>query len=221
MRRMAAWLLGLALVLIPAAAQQEQPPKVTPPKLVKSAPPEYPSLARRARVEGVVQVRLLVTKEGSVGQADVLRGHPLLQTAALAAVSKWQYQPAEHEGKAVDSAITVDVNFALEPGDLERPHPVRSPYIKVEQVKLVKQVHPVYPPLARRAGVEGRVVVAIVIGEDGKVKQAEVMSGHPLLMQAAIDAVRQSEYQPILLNGKPIEATANVTVVFELAAEWM
>jgi TonB family protein len=88
---------------------------------------------------------------------------------------------------------------------------------EVQQGKLVTSVPPVYPPLARQARIQGTVRLQIVVARDGTVQEVNVLSGHPLLVQAAIDAVRQWRYQPILLNGEPVEVLSTVDVVYTLS----
>jgi protein TonB len=78
----------------------------------------------------------------------------------------------------------------------------------------VKDVKPVYPAIARSAGVAGAVTIEATIGEDGKVIDATVVRSIPLLDQAALDAVRQWEYTPTLLNGVPVPIVVNVTINF-------
>ena len=78
----------------------------------------------------------------------------------------------------------------------------------------VKDVKPVYPAIARSAGVVGAVTIEATIGEDGKVIDATVVRSIPLLDQAALDAVRQWEYTPTLLNGVPVPIVVNVTINF-------
>jgi protein TonB len=86
----------------------------------------------------------------------------------------------------------------------------------VQQAKLVSQPMPVYPPLARQARIQGNVVLHAIISKDGRVEQLSVISGHPLLIQAALDAVRQWRYQPTLLNGDPVEVDTTITVTFTM-----
>jgi TonB family protein len=81
---------------------------------------------------------------------------------------------------------------------------------------LIDKVSPVYPPLAVQARIEGTVRLHTIIAKDGTVLQIEVMSGHPLLVQAAIDAVRQWRYRPTLLNGEPVEVDTTVDVIFSI-----
>jgi protein TonB len=78
----------------------------------------------------------------------------------------------------------------------------------------IKEVAPVYPALARTARVQGDVVIEATIDEEGKVGDARVVKSVPMLDQAALDAVRQWEYQPSLLNGVPTAVVTTVTVKF-------
>ena len=75
-------------------------------------------------------------------------------------------------------------------------------------------VEPAYPPTARAAGIQGVIILEIVIGEDGAVSNARVLRSIPLLDQAALDAVRQWRYEPTLLNGVPTPVIMTVTVNF-------
>jgi protein TonB len=74
----------------------------------------------------------------------------------------------------------------------------------------------VYPALARQARVQGTVVLAALIAPDGRVRNLRVLSGHPLLTQAALEAVRHWRYEPTLLNGDPMEVDTTVQVIFRL-----
>jgi protein TonB len=80
----------------------------------------------------------------------------------------------------------------------------------------VKNVPPVYPPIAQSARVQGVVIIEATIGTNGKVTDARVLRSIPLLDQAALDAVRQWEFTPTLLNGVPVPVIMTVTVNFTL-----
>jgi TonB family protein len=86
----------------------------------------------------------------------------------------------------------------------------------VQSARLVNKVEPAYPALARQGRIEGVVRLHTIIGKDGSVEQLEVISGHPLLQQAALDAVRKWVYQPTLLEGKPGEVDTTIDVAFQL-----
>ena len=86
----------------------------------------------------------------------------------------------------------------------------------VQSARIINRIQPVYPPLARQTRISGTVRLHAIIGKDGTIQQLEVMSGHPLLQQAALDAVRQWRYQPTLLNGDPVEVDTTIDVIFSL-----
>jgi protein TonB len=88
----------------------------------------------------------------------------------------------------------------------------------VQQARLINRPQPVYPPLARQARIQGTVRLQAIIAKDGTISQLEVVSGHPLLVQAALDGVRQWRYQPTLLNGDPVEVSTTIDVVFTLSS---
>ena len=87
----------------------------------------------------------------------------------------------------------------------------------VQAAKLVNRVQPLYPPLARQTRISGTVRLHAIIAKNGTVEQLSVESGHPLLVQSALDAVRQWRYQPTLLNGEPVEVDTEIDVIFSLA----
>jgi len=86
----------------------------------------------------------------------------------------------------------------------------------VMEALLINRVEPRYPPIARVARVSGAVVLSAVIAADGTIQSVHVVSGPPLLMGAALDAVRQWRYKPTLLNGEPVEVQTLITVNFVL-----
>ena len=87
----------------------------------------------------------------------------------------------------------------------------------VQQANLIEQARPAYPPLAKQARIQGMVRFNTVIGLDGKIIWLQVVSGHPLLIPAAQDAVKQWVYRPTLLNGNPVEVQTAVDVNFTLS----
>ncbi|MGA8025835.1 MAG: TonB family protein [Bryobacteraceae bacterium] len=87
---------------------------------------------------------------------------------------------------------------------------------KIEEALLIKRVDPVYPPLARAARIQGTVEFTIVIDTDGKVEGLTLVRGHPLLVNAAKEAVLQWTYQPTIMNGNPVKVVTEVMVNFHL-----
>jgi periplasmic protein TonB len=89
----------------------------------------------------------------------------------------------------------------------------------VSQGLLVHKVVPQYPPLARQARIQGVVVLEALIGKDGSIQNLHVISGHPMLTNAALEAVKEWKYRPYNLNGEPVEVETTINVNFTLAGE--
>jgi periplasmic protein TonB len=87
----------------------------------------------------------------------------------------------------------------------------------VQSGLLVRKVQPNYPPLARQARIQGVVVLQAEISKDGSIQNLQLISGHPMLAPAAIEAVKQWKYKPYLLNGEPVEVETQVQVNFTLS----
>jgi len=83
---------------------------------------------------------------------------------------------------------------------------------------LIHKEEPVYPSIARAARVQGDVVLSAVIDINGQIQNLQLISGHPMLVPAAIAAVRQWRYKPYLLNGQPVEVETTITVIFSLSS---
>jgi periplasmic protein TonB len=86
----------------------------------------------------------------------------------------------------------------------------------VAAAKLVHQVQPIYPQIAKTAHVQGTVLLHAIIAKDGTIQELQYVSGPPLLMRAAMDAVHEWRYNPTLLNGEPVEVDTTIQVVFTL-----
>jgi TonB family protein len=82
--------------------------------------------------------------------------------------------------------------------------------------ELANRIPPVYPPLARQARIQGTVAVNVIVRKDGTVEVENVAAGHPLLAQAAVDAVRQWRYEPTTINGEPVDIETKIYVIFAL-----
>ncbi len=183
-----------------------------------------------------------MNEAGDVSGITALRGHPLLNEAAVTAVRQWRYSPTLLNGQPVPVITTVIVPFNIEgrasteqqfvspqetptqapPQQVTNPvaAPKREPIRvggNVQESKLVYKVEPVYPELPKSARVAGAVILQATINEAGEVYEVKVLRGHPLLDDAAINAVRQWRYSTTLLNGEPAPVVATVTVIFSLS----
>ncbi|MFQ5817556.1 MAG: energy transducer TonB [Terriglobia bacterium] len=98
------------------------------------------------------------------------------------------------------------------------PPPVKRIRVSmgVQSAKKINHVNPVYPPLARQARIQGTVRLEAIIAKDGSIQNLNVLSGHPLLVQAALDAVQRWRYEPTLLNNQPVEVVTYIDVHFRL-----
>ncbi|MGA9042699.1 MAG: energy transducer TonB [Terriglobales bacterium] len=82
---------------------------------------------------------------------------------------------------------------------------------------LIRKINPTYPPLAKQARISGAVVLQAEISKDGSIQNLHVISGHPMLVPSALEAVKQWKYKPYILNGEPVEVETTITVNFTLA----
>jgi len=106
------------------------------------------------------------------------------------------------------------------------PPPVKAEVKQVQRIRvggnvqaanLIRKVTPQYPPLAKQARVQGTVKFQAIIGKDGTIQNLQLLTGHPLLVPAATDAVKQWLYKPTLLNGEPVEVVTQIDVNFTLS----
>ena len=138
--------------------------------------------------------------------------------------------PGNTAGESEEWIIGQPGNDAIPIGGLSITNPVTPPStirkseedrpIKlsegVEQAQLISRIEPRYPALALQIKKEGTVILHAIISRGGGITALDVVSGHPLLVKAALDAVRQWRYRPTLLNGEPVEVETTITVIFRL-----
>jgi periplasmic protein TonB len=105
------------------------------------------------------------------------------------------------------------------PAEIKKPEEKRVVRVSepMQQAQLIARIVPRYPPLAVQTRTEGTVLLHAIISVDGRIMALEVVSGPPLLVQAATDAVRQWRYRPTYLNGVPVEVETSITVTFRAA----
>jgi protein TonB len=87
---------------------------------------------------------------------------------------------------------------------------------QVESANLIHKVDPIYPQIAKTAHISGTVILHAIIGKDGTVQDLQFVSGPPLLMRSAMDAIKQWRYRPTMLNGEAVEVDTTISVVFTL-----
>lgn len=221
-------------------------PDVAQSLIEKRVAPTYPPLARQARIQGTVILDIIINQAGDVKDLKLVSGHPMLAPAAIEAVKQWKYRPYEENGEPLEIQTTVQVNFTLsdnpasggvigdgppgsspmqtivdpvgicdDAGNNSLPKRVRVSQGVMRSLLISKQA-PVYPEQARSEHIEGTVLMAMEISRDGSVCRILLISGHPLLAPAAIEAVKQWKYRPYILNGQPIEVETQAQVNFTL-----
>jgi protein TonB len=128
--------------------------------------------------------------------------------------------PGEYVPGAVQMTQTGRTLPPVEPPHISQPAQQEKRPLKLSegvlQAQLVSRIEPRYPPLALQTKQERTVVLHAIISRDGRINAVEVVSGSPLFLQAALDAVRQWRYRPTLLNGEPVEVETTITVMFRL-----
>jgi TonB family protein len=213
--------------------------------IVKKVDPVYPAMGRKQRIQGIVVLRVQIGKSGNVENIQVVSGHPILSPAAVEAVKQWEYKPYLLNGEPVEVESRVTVNFTLagnppaegvvgdmpggvphgEEGGIISNVPVEPDRPGVVHVSrgvmaglLVSKVPPDYPADAKQARIQGTVVMRVIVDKEGNVANIQLISGHPILAPAAIDAVRLWKYRPYLLNGMPVEVETQVAVNFTLVS---
>lgn len=218
---------GVPVPPVPPLPPEVQDPRPPPPvvrmrqtpEVLREVRPSYPPDAMRAGIDGSVEIEVTIGDEGKVTHARVIRSaNPALDAPALEAARQWLFSKPT-EGSVVR---TIELTFAL-----RRTAPVLNPghhfEIESDAVRVgssirtpvkIRHVSPEYPAIARSAEVSGMVIAEVLIGRDGLVTDARILRSIPLLDQAALDAVRQWEFRPTLLNGTPVPVIMTVTVNF-------
>ncbi len=204
-------LLALLLSWATLPAQPTPPPvfltEHEQPTPISFRLPRLTPLALEARIDGIVILETHLTKRGTVAGTRVLKGLPLgLSSMARDAVEKWVFEPVVADGKEVPALIHLRVPFT------EPPRFVR----KGNQPRPTRLVVAEFPELARTARIRGDVVLRVVTDAGGRVIEAEVLKGLPLgLSDAALQAVRETRFQPVLdERARPVSVEFHHVVTF-------
>jgi TonB family protein len=134
--------------------------------------------------------------------APVQSDAPHLPAETLVKNDKKAEAPAEHEIEGVSGRLA---KRAVLPAEVSMSLLIRP------------EASPVYPLLARQAHIQGEVVLDADISKEGSVDALRVISGHPLLISAAVKAVKEWRYKPYMLNGAPVAVNTHITVKFSLS----
>jgi len=174
-------------------------------------PPDWHGTLKSIQIDGLTPaardelMQRLPAHEGDAVNADV-----------MASLSKTVRDFDEHLNVSLSPDEPHTLRISLAPAASPGPLRIRVGG-NVQQAKLLSQVRPIYPPEAKAQGIEGTVQLQAILDKDGTVANLVVLSGPPLLVPAAMEAVGQWQYQTTLLNGDPVEVMTQVAVNFTLA----
>ncbi len=193
------------------------------------AMPIYPPIAVQAKIQGDVVLKVLIDDRGNVKGFEPKKGNPILIAAAAEAVSKWKFKP-DPDQKGVEGLVPL--TFSLEGGsplvkDTGPPELVDllEASLRVEKLcmagpamagYLLHRVDPDYPATAKAGHIQGDVVIEALIDKSGNIVGAKVVKGHPMLVGAALEAVKQWRYSPYKIGGEPVEVETFITVRFHM-----
>ncbi len=217
-------MLGV-LLLLPLYFTQELPKSqlltflVAPPP----PPPPPPPAAQAARVMKQIQSDLLSggalrTPTRIPEKVQMIREEeaPLMPGTGGVVGGVSGGIPGGQLGGVIGGIVSATQNSAF----LPKLQPVVPQRVRISQGVtsglLIEKVEPVYPTIAKAARIQGNVVLKAIINKEGVIQDLQLVSGHPMLVPAAIEAVKHWRYRPYLLNGQPVEVETTVTVIFVL-----
>jgi protein TonB len=194
------------LNLIVALAAPEPPPAMPAPAQQRAAAAATSNLAADGRVIEPLSIPLSTARisEDSAPPPVGITGIGIPGSLG----ERWSTNPV-WSSIASAASITPPVSAA--------PVVRRPPLSHAMEAYLVHRVQPEYPPLAKSVRIQGEVVLQAVISRNGRIENLQALSGHPMLVRAAVDAVRQWRYRPYLLNGEAVEVETQITVKFVLS----
>lgn len=215
-----------AIVGVTTAAEQEDSRRI-----LQLVPPDYPRPAQDQGITGTVAIEVTVNAAGEVSGFNVTGGPAALHDATVTAVRQWKFDRA----RTADVMI-VEVGYQLAVRDGRRmpgwsftlrnrngaaadPAPATKPFrvgSNVKPPRMIKEVKPVYPDDAKAARVQGIVHLEATIGIDGTATDVKVLRSIPLLDAAAVEAIRQSTFEPGTRNGVAVPVVIECTFQFLL-----
>lgn len=185
--------------------------ETTKPEPISTIAPQYPEEARKKLEEGEVVLEIVVKSDGTVGEITTISSdNKVFTKAAVQAVSKWKFKPAENNGEAVSSRMRVPIPFKISSLVFDTKELTRPP-------KPISRPAPRFPQELRKQGIQGKVLLVFIVRKDGTTANIEVSSSdHPGFNAPAIDAVRRWKFEPGEKNGKLVNVRVRVPVPFRI-----
>jgi len=205
--------------------------------LLSKVAPEYPDAVKNANTSGQIVIMFTIDRDGRITEAMAVPkdfsgresrniDDPKLRRAAVEAVKQWRYRPYLYNGDSVEVETSVVLPFDFrKTGALSQLDPGTARYgefgglllaRELVEEKLINRVEPQYPQMAKIARIQGDVWLHVLIDKQGHVAKIKAVQGHPILVQSGLDAVKQWEYQPFLMNAAPVEVESTVVVKFHM-----
>lgn len=212
--------IGLLLTLPLLKTVGLPPARVLPTPITLGAPPPVGSVARHQNITTIVPRNFdqnVIVAPPEIPRNIAMIDEPSAPPQIGSSPSGVQDRTANGSGEGVWRAIG---DSMARPAPLPVPAPPNARVFRSSDLlagSLVRRVQPVYPPLARSARIQGMVVLSAVISKAGTIENLRVVSGHPMLVAAAIEAVSQWRYRPYILNHDPIEVETQIIVNFSLS----
>jgi TonB family protein len=228
--------LFLAMILLLGASVAQSAPELSQEEavalLTTRVAPVYPALARQARIQGDVVIRLTIDEAGVPTDIRLVSGHPMLSPAALDAVKHWRFRPYEVDEKAVEADTQITVRFRLGSTEPQRSANRRTEWVKAFEQRTGEHVFTADDEidavriLQRRAvkipgGVSARpaqsgIEVWCIVDAGGNVGDVRVASpGEALMDAAAVEAVRKWRFAPARDRGLPVAQVLTLIVEFQ------
>lgn len=205
-------ILGV-LILIPLLYTEALPKNMLNTFLVAPAPPPPPPPPQP--VVKVVQQPKVINLQKMVAPTVIPKNVAVVKDEAPVIYTN------TNEGVSGGTGNVLGGLIGSGPAGPPPPPPTTPQRIRVggnvEAASLLNKVSPEYPPIAKTAHVSGTVILHAIIGKDGGIRELQYVSGPPLLMKSALDAVKQWRYKPTMLNGEAVEVDTTIDVVFSLS----
>ncbi len=219
----------LVMLLIPLAFTEQLPSAQLLTLLVAPPPPPPPPPPAAAQVQRVVkQIETDMLNNGALRTPSKIpqkvqmikeeEAPPPMPSSGGVVGGVPGGIPGGQMGGVIGSVISASSSLAAVPKFVPAtPQRIRISG-GVTKGLLIQRIEPTYPTLARSARVQGDVVLSAIINTNGQIENLQLVSGHPMLVPAAIAAVKQWRYKPYLLNGQPVEVETTITVIFTFSS---
>jgi len=208
--------LLLLLIVLPLLHPQALPRQSLERLLIAPPPPRSPAPVEVRRANNALARQSMPSL-----QAQLQAPRSIPATTRTIVDSGPPGSPIGDVGGASDGGIPggMDLGSLAPAVRLAKPPAPQRPLAVSSGVaagQLLSPIHPIYPEIAKRARIQGTVVIEATISRQGTIENLQVIEGPPMLRQAAIDAVAAARYRPFLLNGEPVEVQTSIHVIFSL-----